>query len=441
MDSNMTIKKVNYKKGSDMTGNVMTGNKKIRVLFESWFSIPHSYAICNCFQLVYLVKNFSDKMDIYIREKEYFNPMWNNNKKLVYPSEHNEIIKNLKQYNGEPIDLIYRQTFPYDISVSQENEHIPKCVFYTSEFASLDTSYFKIEGVSKDIEDNFIVEYLKKYNNIHFLAPSTWSSLGMKKYLKTDEPRRNKIITHGVDTTIFKKDITKRKEIRDKYGVKDTDILMINIGSMTRNKGIVLILQTLHVLVNKLQKSEYKLLLKGTSDLYQSKLFLEFYFGELQKQGVMTSLETQHLLTNHIIFTDKTLSYQSVNQLFNASDLYISPYLCEGFGLTMLEALASGLNVLVPITGSTSEYMTDIYHHGGSEHILYVPSHIMNYSDKCENNIDINQLLHVILAYDFKKAKHNYEKMHAFIEENYSWNQVSKLLYNHFVTIIDQYRS
>lgn len=106
----------------------------------------------------------------------------------------------------------------------------------------------------------------------------------------------------------------------------------------------------------------------------------------------------------------------------------------------MLEALAAGLNVLVPITGSTSEYMKDIYQHGGSEHILYVPSQIVNISGKCENNIDINQLLHVILNYDFKKAKNNYDKMHTFIEENYSWNHVSKLLYNHFVSIIDYYK-
>ena len=41
--------------------------------------------------------------------------------------------------------------------------------------------------------------------------------------------------------------------------------------------------------------------------------------------------------------------------------LYISPYLAEGFGLTMLEALASGLRVLVPRTGSASDYIDPIY--------------------------------------------------------------------------------
>ena len=48
-----------------------------------------------------------------------------------------------------------------------------------------------------------------------------------------------------------------------------------------------LILQSLNILVNHLGKKHYKLLLKGTGDLYQSKSFLEIYFAELKKAGVL----------------------------------------------------------------------------------------------------------------------------------------------------------
>lgn len=428
MNDNMTITKVNAQKP-----------KKMRVLFESWFNIPHSYAICNCFQLVHLIKNFSDQIEFYMLEAPYFNPMWYNNKKLVYPKEYNDIISNIKVYNGEPVDLIYRQTYPYNISVSNENEHVPKCVFYTSEFATLDTNYFKVDNLSIDLVDDFVKEYLKKYSNIYFMAPSMWSAKGMKKYLPLQqESKRNRVVTHGVDTHIFKKDTSRRKETREKYNIKETDIVFINIGSMTRNKGIVLILQTLHLLVNKLNRKEYKLILKGTSDLYQSKLFLEFYFGEMQDKGVITSIEVQNLTTHHIIFMDKTLSYAGINHLFNACDLYISPYHCEGFGLTMLEAISAGLNVLVPITGSTKEYMQDIYNNGGQDYITYISSYVQNIAGRCENVIDVHTLVQTILRANFHapKSDNTYKKMHNYIENNYSWNAVSKMVFDYFKFIL-----
>ena len=83
---------------------------------------------------------------------------------------------------------------------------------------------------------------------------------------------------------------------------------MINIGSMTKNKGMLYILQCLNVLVNKCGKKNFKLLLKGTGDLYQSKTFLELYFEELQRSNAMTKDEMNSLLDNNLIFTDKTLS-------------------------------------------------------------------------------------------------------------------------------------
>ncbi len=55
-------------------------------------------------------------------------------------------------------------------------------------------------------------------------------------------------------------------------------------------------------------------------------MFLEIYITRLIQQNVMTKEESQ-VLENHIIFTDKTLSYDRINDLYNASYLYISLYL------------------------------------------------------------------------------------------------------------------
>lgn len=427
---------------------IIKKKKVMRILFEGWWQINHSYATVFSFQLIHLWKNYGPDgilghcIDFYVTEKEYYNPSWNvlANKKLVYSDEYNKILRNFKKYNNEEIDLIYRQTYQYDINVTEQNKKIPKCIFYTSEFAQLNQSYFKFEkpeSLDQSRYEEYITVFLKEFDNIYFTSPSIWSSKGMLRYLENES--RNRVITHGVDTTVFKKDTTERNRIRNLYNIKDNDVLMINIGAMTTNKGIILILEALHIIVNSMNIKNYKLMLKGSGDLYMCQQFLESYFEQFKISGKMTQNEIDNLLNNHIIFTDKTLSYKRINDLFNASDLYISPYLCEGYNLTCHESLACGLNVLVPRTGSTKEYIEAIYQNGGSEYITYVDSSInIDSEGMCQNNISINNLVEAILnnSSKFKSNKRDYYKMQNYIERELSWNKVSELLHDYFKFII-----
>lgn len=419
----------------------MENKDKIKILFRGWFSIPHSYSLVNCFQIVNLYKKYKDNIDFYVEEMPYFRPEWNSCKKLVYSEEYNDIIRNFKKWNGEVIDLVYSITYPYNMSMLQD---IPKCVFYTSEFATLEPHYFSCD---QDLStDDAITKYIKDNQKLYMTSPSLWSSLGMKKYGLPDE--RNRIITHGVNTDVFKYDNSNRKSIRDFYKVKDDDILLINIGSMTKNKGMLYILQCLNVLVNKCGKKNFKLLLKGTGDLYQSKTFLELYFEELQRLNAMTKDEMNYLLENNLIFTDKTLSYSKINDLFNAADLYLSPYLAEGFNLTSLEALSAGLPVMISQTGSTKEYMNDIYTNGGQDHIIYIDTNVVELEKGYkQNNIDLERLLNLLLNSESKisslrKLRSNagitsYNTMKDYIIKEYSWNRVAELLYDYFKYILN----
>jgi glycosyltransferase involved in cell wall biosynthesis len=416
--------------------------EKIRVLFRGWFEIPHSYALCNCFQIIHLFKNHSDKIDFYIEEMPYFRPEWNSSRKLVYKKEYNDIIKNFKKWNGEEIDVIYSITYPYNMDMTVINgKKIPKCVFYTSEFSTLDPNFFSCNDTLLNT-DFLINEYVRKEKKLYMTSPSVWSSMGMKKYNLEDE--KNRIITHGVDETVFYKNDSSRESIRNFYKVKHDEILLMNIGAMTQNKGMFLILQALNILVNHLGKKHYKLLLKGTGDLYQSKSFLEIYFAELKKAGVLDDEKMDNLLTNHIIFTDKTLSYEKINDLFNAADLYLSPYIAEGFNLTSLEALSAGTPVVVPITGSTKEYMNDIFMNGGEKFIYYINSKVIDTGNgRKQNDIQLMDLLNVIVnnendIRDWSFKKDDYKIMKKYITEYYSWNHVSDLLYDYLKMIVEK---
>ena len=404
----------------------------ISILFEGWRLLQHSYGNVLAFLLVHLWKQYgpnkTNEIIFYVRECSYYDINWKNSKKLTYSPEYNRILKNLKQYNGEKVDIIYRQTYPYNLEPSQTPTPVPVCVFYTSEFAILNNSYFNYDP-KQDIKN-----YLIKNQNFYFTAPSEWSFRGMTGYL--DDKKRNRIISHGVDTSIFYRHSNDsiRKQIRRKYNILDNDILLINIGAMTMNKGIFLILEAFYNLVI-IQKLPFKLLLKGMTDLYKSREFVDAYINHL---GYNTTT-----LKSQIIFIDGTLNYSEINDLFNSADLYISPYLAEGFGLTMLEALASGLRVLVPRTGSASDYIDPIYKNGGESYIYYVNSTIIQDGAGLYKNQIHSQDIINILSKNFNNIKEvlddkTYLLLKKYIKKNYSWYKVSTDLYNYFMDIIVQ---
>lgn len=418
---------------------------KIKILFKGWINVPHSYACVNCFQLVHLYKNYNHLLDIYVEEADYFRKEWNDVKTLVYTKEYNEILKKLKNYNGEEIDIVYNITYPYDITpIVLNNKVIPKCVFYTSEFAKIDNSYFSINKMGFATNQD-IVNHINKENKLYFTSPSKWSSLGLKHFGYPDE--KNRIITHGVDSTIIKKNENndQRNSIRNFYKIKDDEILLLNIGAMTQNKGIIEIILAMNILVNKMKNIKFKLLLKGTGDLYKSRHFLELYFENLLKANQITKEEKDNLLNNHIIFLEKTFSFERINDLYNASDLYILPYLAEGFGLVPLECLASGTSVLVPKTGSTKEYIEDIYKNGGKEFINYVESQVIQLQNGFQQNqINVNDIVQTLINFqnkynnkEYKNKEIEYRIMKEYIEKNYSWNKVSELLYDYIKYIVE----
>jgi glycosyltransferase involved in cell wall biosynthesis len=419
---------------------LISPKKKLNILFQGWIYIPHSYATVLCFQLVSLYKNYKDEVNFYIQEMPYYNPEWVR-QELKYSQEYNEILNNkeiFKEYTDDvKLDLIYRITFPYNITIADSNIDIPKIVFFTSEFRTLEDYYFKVQYPSNDLPINeknkYLEDYIHEAPNLYFTCPSAWSRIGLERYIGKDSPR-NRIITHGVSSDIFKPDRSKRLEIRTKFGITENDVLLINIGSMTSNKGIVIILQVLNHIVNVMKLTEYKLILKGTKDLYKSQDMLNQYIAML---GI--SEEFKINLFKYIIYLDNTLTYSEINDLFNASDIYMSPYLAEGFNLTVIEALGSSLNVLVPITGSTKEYIEDINRNGGSEFIYAISSEVIQEgTNRFINKINIDEILRIlILQKDHIKKIKDPTKMLSFIEKEYSWSNVSKLIMTYVHDILD----
>ena len=123
--------------------------------------------------------------------------------------------------------------------------------------------------------------------------------------------------------------------------------------------------------------------------------------------------------------------------MYNIVDLYVSPYLAEGFNLSPLEALTAGTRVLVPLTGSTEEYMKDIYNNGGSGFITYVKSIVItNQSGQSLNQIEVDDLISSILGVDIG-PKPDPTHMIEYISKEYSWTKAVESLYEYFLYILE----
>lgn len=406
---------------------------KQNLLFIGWFDVPHSYAIVNCNQIIALIKKYSDKYNFFRLDYPYpdiYTKQWNSlEKKKIYSDESYKLLENLKKWQGEPINLIYSITYPYDINMILPN--VPKVVFFTAEYGELNPSFFNLNV--KILDDNLITNYLTSNHHIHFTSPSDWSKDSLKKY-----GRENQIISHGIDPDIFNINNSNRMSIREKYKIKQDDVVFLNLGSMTGNKGIIELFIALTFCICRLNMKHLKLILKGMNDLYQSENFVINYMKETIKQNILKKEEVDYVLENNVIFFNKTLTFKNLANIYNACDVYISPYKAEGFNLTVLEALACGMDLVVSDNGSTKFFVDDIISNSDNNGIHLLPTTLNIEKDNNKHlTYNINDIISIIHNNYNKNSQTDKKKRVDYIHKTYSWENTCDKLNDLFSSILN----
>jgi glycosyltransferase involved in cell wall biosynthesis len=128
------------------------------------------------------------------------------------------------------------------------------------------------------------------------------------------------VIYHGVDHSTFKEKYERRIELRNKFGLEKKFVVM-NVSRLVKHKGLT----TLMRIIWKLPGSCLILVGKG---------------GEERKINEMKSKLGIRML--HF----KDVSDEFLADLYNISDIYVHTSTIEGFGLSVLEAMACGLPVV-----------------------------------------------------------------------------------------------
>lgn len=165
----------------------------------------------------------------------------------------------------------------------------------------------------------------------HIIVPSFASQNSLLRY--GFPLSKVSVIYHGVDHRLFKKDEVSREKLRRKLGLSK-DFVVINVGRFVKYKGQI----TLVKIMRKFPNSVLILVGKGEEEKKINEVAL--------KMGVR-------------ILHFKDVSNEFLSSLYNAADVYVHTSTLEGFGLTILEAMACDLPVVAYKTADLDQIVGD----------------------------------------------------------------------------------
>jgi glycosyltransferase involved in cell wall biosynthesis len=301
-----------------------------KILIEGWRFIPHSYSCINMWQCLELLKRKG--IEIYHQEMPYFHP-WPQYKELISLDADKKLLSLPVLPENEVPDLIYRIDFPFRFNAGKSKRLF---IFATSETKNVDNTMIAGGG---ELMDSFAE------SGAIIVTSSQWSAKGFIN--SGADPERVKVIHLAADTALFKPISPAEKlERRKKMGLADS-FVFLNIGGMSENKGIKLLLKAFAKVIEDFPRAF--LYLKGADNIFNSYLWLQ------KESEALTDKELQ-LITPRIKYYGESFSFSGIAELYQLADAYVSPYMAEGFNLPVLEAIASGLPVICTAKGPTDEF-------------------------------------------------------------------------------------
>lgn len=187
----------------------------------------------------------------------------------------------------------------------------------------------------------------KTLNNTDFV-------IGVSEYIKNRvlqiAPKQCKVdfVYNGINLNLFDSKIspTNKLKFQEKYGIENNDFVILFTGRLQETKGIKLLMEAF---IEISSTHNVKLLVVGSSGFQDSK-----------KSSFIKELEIMsRCVPNKIIFTGY-IEHSEVHLVYGLADFAVLPSLSEeAFGLTVIEALASGLPVIVSDAGGMAETIND----------------------------------------------------------------------------------
>ncbi len=305
------------------------------LLVEGWRFLPHSYAMVNQNQCLELLQR--PGIRLFHRDLPFAKSHWQRIAGLWPPHLEAQLQSIPAPPPGLKIDAVLRMGFPHFFHSDPNTER-------TFTFGTTEMKALLDEAIGVGLPAQEVLPHIQST----LITSSAWSAKG---FLNSGAPAHKvKIVPHGVDTRVFAPaNSAKRAELRKKFGWEGRFVLL-NVGAMSSNKGVDLLLRAAAALSSTIP--HLLLALKGSDQLFDSQKLVADLFGGLTEQESAA-------LSPRMAYLGDALSVQELADIYQAADVYVAPYRAEGFNLPVLEAVACGLPVICTQGGSTDEFTSD----------------------------------------------------------------------------------
>ncbi|MFA5160156.1 MAG: glycosyltransferase family 1 protein [Candidatus Omnitrophota bacterium] len=173
------------------------------------------------------------------------------------------------------------------------------------------------------------------------IADSEYTKKDLIGHLKINENIIRVVYPSGHEAFSAQIPLTKVTEAKRTVGINGRYFLFV--GTLEPRKNLGRILDAFRIFLNS--NPEYQLILVG------SKEFAHGRYSEI--------LANKHVLGSHSIIAPGYLDPDSLNALYCGAEALVFPSLYEGFGIPILEAMASGCPVITSDSTSTPEVAGD----------------------------------------------------------------------------------
>lgn len=234
-----------------------------------------------------------------------------------------------------------------------------------------------------------LVKYLlrpfsKIYPNYYF-ACSNYAGkwlFGNKAYKKG----KITVINNAIEMDKFRFNLDKRNELRDKFKISDSDILLGNVGRFVDQKNQIFLIHLLNLLVKA--NNNYKLILVGDGP---------------NKEKIINEIN-KYDLASKVILTGNVLEPYNY---YNAMDIFVSPSLYEGFSIVSLEAELNGVACILSSNITREIKILDS--------LCFLPLNIDDWYNqiinlKLDNNREVN--INDFIKYDINKQAKRLENIY-----------------------------
>lgn len=172
------------------------------------------------------------------------------------------------------------------------------------------------------------------------IAVSKETKQEVLQYFNVDE-KKVKVIYNGIDLKQYI--ATSETSVLDKYGIDKIKPYVLFVGRITRQKGIIHLVNAIRYLDENIQI----VLCAGAPDTPEIAKEMEISVNAARKER------------SNIFWIDEMLDKPSVIQFYSHADVFCCPSIYEPFGIINIEAMACNTAVVASAVGGIKEVVVD----------------------------------------------------------------------------------